>query len=134
LPARSQTLFDAWWIPRWGKPGKEGEIFVFSNGSFVCWGLEEEEAKRFAEKVINFVPGVEVSSLKDAETEELEFVIDPIEKTRIQGDLIILGQKSELNTLTMPSNLPPTVFPAETLLARYAYSQALSRSTALSAL
>lgn len=55
-------------------------------------------------------------------------------KTRIQGDLIILGQKPELTTLTIPSNLPSTIFPAETLLARYAYSQALSRSTALSAL
>ncbi|KIL67599.1 hypothetical protein M378DRAFT_159404 [Amanita muscaria Koide BX008] len=134
LPARSQTLFDAWWIPIWGKPGKEGEIFVFSNGSFVCWGLQEEDAKTFADQVINFVSGVEVSPLKDAETEELEFVIDPIEKTRLQGDLIILGQQPELTTLTLPSILPPMVFPAETLFARYAYSQALSRSTALSAL
>ncbi|KAF8638336.1 hypothetical protein AX17_002356 [Amanita inopinata Kibby_2008] len=134
LPARSQTLFDAWWIPKWGKSGREGEIFVFSNGSFVCWGLQEEDAKKFAEQVINFVPGVEVAPLKETETEELEFVVDPIENTRIQGDLIILGQRPELNSLTLPSNLPPMVFPAETLFARYAYSQALSRSTALSAL
>ena len=55
-------------------------------------------------------------------------------KTRLQGDLIILGQKPELNSLTPPPNLPPTVFPADTLFARYAFSQALSRSTALSAL
>lgn len=34
----------------------------------------------------------------------------------------------------MPAKLPPMVFPQETLLARYAFSQALSRSTALSAL
>jgi required for meiotic nuclear division protein 1 len=79
LPPRSQALFDAWWIPRWGKPGREGEVFVFSNGSFVCWGLQEEEAKTFAEEVINFVPGVEVSSLREPETEELEFVVDPLE-------------------------------------------------------
>jgi uncharacterized Rmd1/YagE family protein len=32
------------------------------------------------------------------------------------------------------ANLPPMALPEETLLARYAYSQALSRSTALSAL
>lgn len=34
----------------------------------------------------------------------------------------------------MPANLPKTAFPEDTLLARYAFSQALSRSTALSAL
>lgn len=55
-------------------------------------------------------------------------------QTRLQGDLIILGQKPELNSLTQLSNLPPAIFPLETLLARYAFSQALARSTALSAL
>lgn len=34
----------------------------------------------------------------------------------------------------MPADLPPMVFPQETLLARYAFSQALTRSTALSGL
>lgn len=34
----------------------------------------------------------------------------------------------------MPSKLPTSALPQETLLARYAFSQALSRSTALSAL
>lgn len=53
----------------------------------------------------------------------------------MQGDLIILGQMSPLSTThLLPTNLPPMVFPEETLLARYAYSQALSRSTALSAI
>ncbi|KAF8627023.1 hypothetical protein AX15_004603 [Amanita polypyramis BW_CC] len=134
LPPRSQTLFDAWWIPRWGKPGREGEVFVFSNGSLVCWGLQEDDAKRFAEQIISSVPGVEISPLREVETEELDFVVDPTEQTRLQGDLIILGQKPTLNSSTLPSNLPPTTFPSETLFARYAFSQALSRSTALSAL
>lgn len=53
----------------------------------------------------------------------------------MQGDLIILGQTSPLNEEELlPRNLPPMAFPADTLLARYAFSQALSRSTALSAL
>ncbi|TFK40378.1 hypothetical protein BDQ12DRAFT_680859 [Crucibulum laeve] len=135
LPARSQTLHEAWWIPKWGAPGKEGEIFVFSNGSFVCWGLGENDAKRFAAEVIDRAPGIEVAPLKEPETEELEFVVDPIENTRLQGDLIILGQTSPLNEAELlPSKLPPMIFPEETLLARYAFSQALSRSTALSAL
>ncbi|KAF9468069.1 hypothetical protein BDZ94DRAFT_1247108 [Collybia nuda] len=135
LPARSQTLHESWWIPKWGRKDNEGEIFVFANGSFVCWGLGEDEAKRFAAEVIDRAPGIEVAPLKEVETEELEFVIDPIENTRLQGDLIILGTTSPLSSVqSLPTNLPPMALPEATLLARYAYSQALSRSTALSAI
>ncbi|KAJ6513233.1 hypothetical protein C8R45DRAFT_962903 [Mycena sanguinolenta] len=134
LPTHSQKFHESWWIPRWGKDRKEGEVFVFANGSFVCWGLEEDEAHRFAVEVIGRIPGIEVSPLKVPETEELEFVVDPIETTRLQGDLIILGKNPPLNELTPPAKLPAMIFPEETLFARYAFSQALSRSTALSAL
>lgn len=79
LPARSQTLHESWWVPKWGPKDREGEIFVFSNGSFVCWGLEENDAKRFRAEVIDQAPGIEVSPLREVETEELEFVVDPIE-------------------------------------------------------
>ncbi|KAG6817657.1 hypothetical protein H0H87_005414 [Tephrocybe sp. NHM501043] len=120
LPARAQALNEALWIPKWGQPGKEGEVFVFSNGSFVCWGLVEQEARRFAAEVIDQATGLKVVPLAEAETEELEFVVDPIE----------LGGACS----TSIKNLPPMALPKETLLARYAYSQALSRSTALSAL
>ncbi|CAA7267000.1 unnamed protein product [Cyclocybe aegerita] len=133
LPARAQALHESWWIPKWGEEGKEGEVFVFSNGSIVCWGLGETDAKRFATEVIDHAKGIEVARLAEPETEELEFVVDPIEQTRLQGDLIILGQTPPLNEEDLlPKNLPPTAFPQETLLARYAFSQALSRSTALS--
>jgi uncharacterized Rmd1/YagE family protein len=79
LPPKSRKFHESWWISRWGKPGKEGEVFVFANGSFVCWGLEEDEAHRFALEVIGRVPGIEVEPLKLPESEELEFVVDPIE-------------------------------------------------------
>ncbi|TFK75233.1 hypothetical protein BDN72DRAFT_892574 [Pluteus cervinus] len=131
LPPRAQSLHEAWWIPKWGQNGKEGEIFVFSNGSFVSWGLGETEARKFFAEVLARAPGLQVAPLKEPETEELEFVVDPIEATRLQGDLIILGQAGED---PLQQNLPPMVFPQETLLARYAFSQALSRSTALSGL
>ncbi|KAJ7274376.1 hypothetical protein B0H12DRAFT_1088376 [Mycena haematopus] len=134
LPWPSQKFHDSWWVPRWGKDGKEGEVFVFANGSFVCWGLEEDAAHRFAVEVIGRIPGIEVSPLKVPETEELEFVVDPLETTRLQGDLIILGKNAPLNEIAPPATLPPMIFPEETLFARYAFSQALSRSTALSAL
>lgn len=66
---------------------------------------------------------------------ELASFDQSLRKTRLQGDLIILGQTSPLNEQQLlPAKLPPMAFPEETLLARYAYSQALSRSTALSGL
>lgn len=53
----------------------------------------------------------------------------------MQGDLIILGRIPALSSQEdIPTSLPSCAFPQETLLARYAFSQALSRSTALSAL
>lgn len=53
----------------------------------------------------------------------------------MQGDLIILGRPPVLSSAELvPPKLPPMALPADTLLARYAFSQALSRSTALSAL
>ncbi|KAJ3502622.1 hypothetical protein NMY22_g18524 [Coprinellus aureogranulatus] len=73
--------------------------------------------------------------LKEPETEDLEFVVDPSEPTRLQGDLIILGHEpSLLDPSLLPPTLPPSAFPPSTLLARYTFSQALSRSTALSSL
>jgi len=79
LPARAQALHESWWIPKWRTQDKEGEIFVFSNGSIVCWGLGEAEAKAFAAEVIDKARGMQVSPLQEVETEELEFVVDPIE-------------------------------------------------------
>ncbi|KAF8840178.1 hypothetical protein BDN67DRAFT_968879 [Paxillus ammoniavirescens] len=130
LPPDSQKLHDAWWVPRWGQ---NGEVFVFGNGSFVCWGLSEDEARRFAKEVL--APS-EIGSLQEAETEELEFVTDHNEKTRIQGDLIILGRLAPLQDPSNAATAPPlnSSLGTATLLARYAYSQALSRSTTLSVL
>lgn len=80
LPNDAQLLHDAWWVPRWTDKasGREGEVFVFGNGSFVSWGLGEDEAERFAEEVIGR-SAVEVVRLKELETEDLEFVTDPQE-------------------------------------------------------
>ena len=79
LPAGSQALHECWWIPKWGDEGKEGEVFVFSNGSMVCWGLGEADTRKFAAGVIDGAPDIEVGPLKEHETEELDFVLDPIE-------------------------------------------------------
>jgi uncharacterized Rmd1/YagE family protein len=52
---------------------------VFSNGSYVCWGLGEEESLAFKEQVIDKATGLEVAPLRDMEDEELEFAVDPSE-------------------------------------------------------
>jgi uncharacterized Rmd1/YagE family protein len=71
-------------VPKWGENGKEGEIFVFANGSFVCWGLGEEDARIFAAKVFSR-SDIQVGTLKEAETEELEFVTDPNELGKVHN-------------------------------------------------
>lgn len=79
LPASALQLHGAWWLPRWaGLNGKEGEIFVFGNGSIVCWGLEENDARKFARDFITS-SFAEAGHLKEAETEDIDFVTDPNE-------------------------------------------------------
>ncbi|KAL1687776.1 hypothetical protein GGG16DRAFT_127717 [Schizophyllum commune] len=129
------ALYDSWWVPRWTNGAREGELFIFANGSIVGWGLEEADLKTFAAQVTKRVPGLEVNPLAEPETEELEFVTDSAEDTRLQGDLILLGKPTTFsNEHPLLDTLPSPVYPRETLLARYAFSQALARSTSLSAL
>lgn len=60
--------------------GERGEIWVFGNGSFVTWGLTEEEGKAFLRDVIRR-KGSNVESerlpAKEHEIEEMDFVVDP---------------------------------------------------------
>ena len=78
LPSSAVQLHESWWVPKWGAEGKEGEVFVFGNGSIVCWGLGEAEAEGFAKEVLA-KSNAAVQSLKESETEDLEFVTDPSE-------------------------------------------------------
>ena len=80
LPAGAQLLHDAWWVPRWTDAAsrREGEVFVFGNGSFVCWGIGEDAAARFAAEVLAPAAAA-IAPLKEPETEDLEFVTDPEE-------------------------------------------------------
>jgi required for meiotic nuclear division protein 1 len=57
-------------------------------------------------------------------------------RTRLQGDLIILGETPELSSPEeiLPSSIPTPSLPEDTLAVRYAFSEALARSTALSAI
>jgi required for meiotic nuclear division protein 1 len=74
LPASARVLHEAWHVPRWGDQ-RPGEIFIFANGSFVCWGLTETDARRFASQYLsNHLVGVR--HIHEPEFEELEFVTD----------------------------------------------------------
>lgn len=76
LPVTSQMFHDSWWIPKWENDGREGEVFIFSNGCAVGWGLEEADMEIFVRDVIKSAAGAELGVLQETETEELEFVID----------------------------------------------------------
>lgn len=60
--------------------GDRGEIWVFNSGSFVTWGLTEEEGRAFLREVIRRKgAGVEKGGLTNSEyeVEEVDFVVDP---------------------------------------------------------
>lgn len=59
--------------------GERGEIWVFNNGSFVTWGLTEEEGRAFLRDVIRRKgSAVELDQLavSEYEVEEVDFVVD----------------------------------------------------------
>ena len=105
FPSSAQSVHEVWWIPKYGK----GKIFAPpNNGSFVCWGLSETEVWKFAEQILAF-QGARVGQLKEPETEELDFVMDPSGEIRLQDDLIILGKdrvRSMLEILVPPYPSP----------------------------
>ena len=80
LSNQARLLHDAIWVPKWRANGsdREGELFIFENGSFVGWGLTEKDVVQFRKEVLR-PSGVEIAALGEPETEELEFVTDPEE-------------------------------------------------------
>lgn len=98
----ARPLHDAYWVPNWcgnsnssGDRGdadggkREGEVFIFRNGSFVCWGLTEEDAVRFRRDVL-MPTNAEVGTFAEPETEELEFATDPSECVSTTPPLVFL--------------------------------------------
>jgi uncharacterized Rmd1/YagE family protein len=80
LSASVVRFEEALWIPIAASQSNDAkECWVFGNGTVVCWGLEEEDARRFAESITDGAKNSQISPLKVVETEELEFVVDPAE-------------------------------------------------------
>ena len=110
--------------------GDRGEIWVFNSGSFVTWGLSEEEGRAFLREILRRKSSrVEFEKFDSLEhqVEEMDFVVDPNANTAILGNLIQLGQPPELNSFHHSPNLA-------SVLARYTLSLALTRSSSLSVL
>ena len=76
LPSSSILLHNAWWVPKWSAGQRTGEVFLFENGTLVCWGLDETDANKFAKHFVRNSQ-VELGRLKEPETEDIEFVTDP---------------------------------------------------------
>ncbi|KAI9159456.1 hypothetical protein H9P43_008796 [Blastocladiella emersonii ATCC 22665] len=97
----------------------EGELFVFSDGSFVAWGANAQDlGTQFLARVIR-KPGktkIEGMPHKFAETEEMDFIEDSNETTGLIGDTIIIG-----------SHPPPP-------LSKLAFSHGIARSTKIAVL
>ncbi|KAG0171777.1 hypothetical protein DFQ30_000384 [Apophysomyces sp. BC1015] len=94
-----------------------GEVFVFSNGTFVAWGVQQSQTDEFFRDCVRGLQsGVELRPIR-IETENMEYTVDEDEMTDMKGDMILLNPH-------IPS---PT-------LAKVAFSYGLARSTKLSAL
>jgi uncharacterized Rmd1/YagE family protein len=85
LPASAVRFEEAFWTPVAARDepssssSVSGEAWVFGNGTVVCWGLQEGGSRRFVDDLIKRSQNAQVAPLKQIETEELEFVIDPAE-------------------------------------------------------
>lgn len=80
-----------------------GEVFIFRSGSYVTWGLDEEQSQRFLRNVIqgrDLKFQVEVGRYSQVGDEAMDYLYASSQPTRVQGDMIVIGQ-------------PPKAFDAE---------------------
>jgi uncharacterized Rmd1/YagE family protein len=118
---------------------ESGDVFVFPSGCVVAWNVSERLARELVTKVLPVAAGDTGLPAEKLEEEEMEYVEDSKKETsRIVGDTIILGTKATSENQESISNANPET-PGEraevdTILAKIAFSSALSRSTKLAVL
>lgn len=125
--------------PRSTGAKENGDVFVFPSGCAVFWNVPERLAREIVTKVLPAAAGDTGLSSERLEEEEMEYVEDPMKDTsRIVGDTIILGTKAtpESHDASSSSHTETLGERAEvdTILAKIAFSSALSRSTKLAVL
>ena len=137
-----------------------GEVFIFRSGSFVTWGLDEEQSQRFLRSVIQgryLQYQVELGRYSQIGDEAMDYLYASSQPTRVQGDIIVIGQPpktfdaeadptdtAEALDFAEPAEepVPPPAAPTSPYtsfgtewtptLARLAFSQGLARSARLS--
>lgn len=115
-----------------------GDLFVFSSGTLVTWGLRERVATDFVYKTLR--PAAQGDHVGMMETEDLEYLEDPShEESQMIGDTIILGSegKSSRSDDHMQRGLSDDEtdrHEVDTILAKIAFSSGLARSAKLAVL
>ena len=114
-----------------------GEIFIFRSGSFVTWGLTPMESEEFASEIIRKAvdsKSVEIAQYQTWETEDVEYVVDAGETTRMQGDKIYI-RSGPGNLVEAASSFTRAEHDeASPTLAKLAFSHGLARSAKLDVL
>lgn len=106
-----------------------GDVFVFPSGTVVAWALPEGFTSFLATRTL--LPAAEGAHVDDLETEDLEFMEDPMrENSSIKGDTITLGTKDGQG----PAALSTKQQSIDTVLTKVAFSSGLARSTKLAVL
>lgn len=109
LPANSRLFEDneVIHIPQWPSSTEStrsqpessstgrGEVFIFRSGSYVTWGIDEAQSARFLRSVIqgrDIKYKVEVGRYAQTGDEAMEFLYADSQPTRVQGDILVIGQ------------------------------------------
>ncbi|KAJ9474801.1 MIOREX complex component 10 [Pseudozyma hubeiensis] len=78
-----------------GGSASRGEVFIFRSGSYVTWGMDEEQSQRFLRSVIqgrDLKFQVEVGRYSQIGDEAMDYLYASSQPTRVQGDIIVIGQ------------------------------------------
>lgn len=122
---RSKTKGES---PSYSQPySGSGEVFILRTGAFVTWGMDAEQASRFRSIVLsprNAPRSVERGVYEEIGQEEMDFVANEEEVTKIVGDVLVIGQP--------PVDQYNSDDPWSPLLARLSFSAGLALSARLS--
>ena len=112
------------------KPQSTGDVFIFSSGTVVSWGVPRMEIEDLTTEVLLSAATEPLGT--NAEEENLEYIEDPQEsKSLVRGETIVLGTKSDHIQAVQDQNEHRST---RIVLAKLAYSSGLARATKLAVL
>lgn len=120
-----------------------GDVFIFPSGNIVSWSLPQSKISSLATLILS---AADHPHQDEVETEDLEYIEDPrSRRSRITGDVIMLGTAPSMNLLLTENTDPDTALGEQQMalsaadelnitLAKIAFSSGLARSTKLAVL